>query len=202
MLEKRKERPKKFKKGLDRADIVRDLRFRPFPGASGGDPIRQRWCLESVVTRIGLRWLVNALIAAAIFAILYKHWLTTPVLRYVSVGQWRWLALMVAAACGGVLWLWRFSALALSSGAVTGLLLGGTWAEWTAPNDVKISVYHAFASHLESFWLEILRLTVTTTVTAFHTISSRNHPLTVLLIRASAQLTWSASCHTMRATNA
>jgi len=47
---------------------------------------------NSVVTRIGLRWLVNALITAAIFASLYKHWLTTPVLRYVSVGQWRWLA--------------------------------------------------------------------------------------------------------------
>lgn len=122
---------------------------------------------NSVVTRIGLRWTVHTLIAAAIFAVLYKQWLTTPVLHYVSIAQWRWLSLLVAVACGAVLSLLRFSAIALSCGAVAGLLLGGTWAEWTMPNDVTVSVYDGFASHLESFWPEVLRLAFATTVTAF-----------------------------------
>jgi len=122
---------------------------------------------NSIVARIGLRWTVHALITAAIFAVLYKHWLTTPVLQYVSVAQWRWLARVVAAACAGVLSLLRFFAIALSCGAVAGLLLGGTWAAWTAPHDVTISVYHAFASHLESLWREVVRLAFATTVTAF-----------------------------------
>jgi len=113
-----------------------------------------------------LRWTVHALISAAIFAVLYKYWLTTPVLQYVSIDQWRWLALLVAAACGSVLSLLRFSAIALSCGALTGLLLGGTWAAWTAPHDVTISVYYAFQSHLETLWREVVRLAFATTVTA------------------------------------
>lgn len=32
---------------------------------------------------------------------------------------------------------------------------------------VAISVFHAFASHLESFWREVLTLAVATTLTAF-----------------------------------
>lgn len=120
-----------------------------------------------VVTRIKLRWPVHALIAAAIFAVLYKHWLTTPVLQYLSIAQWRWLAIVVAAACSGALSLLRFATLALSGGAITGLLLGGTWAEWTVRTDMPISVSYAFASHLESLWREVLRLALTTTLTAF-----------------------------------
>jgi ABC-type multidrug transport system permease subunit len=50
---------------------------------------------------------------------------------------------------------------------MVGLLLGGTWAAWTVPNDVSISVYHAFASHLESFWQETLMLTLATTLAGF-----------------------------------
>jgi len=122
---------------------------------------------NSLVTRIGLRWRIHAVIAAAMFAVLYKQWLTTPVLQHVSIGRWRLLAVVVAAACGGVLSLLRLSTLALSCGAMVGLLLGGTWAAWTAPNDVTISVCHAFASHLESFWREVLTLTFATTLTAY-----------------------------------
>jgi len=131
------------------------------------DPKTPVMVSNSVVSRIGLRWPIHAFIAAAIFAVLYKQWLTTPVLQYVSIGRWRLLAVVVAAACGGVLSLLRFSTLALSCGAMAGLLLGGTWAAWTAPNDVAISIYHAFASHLESFWREVLTLTLATTLTAF-----------------------------------
>ena len=122
---------------------------------------------NSGVTRLRLRWPVHALIAAAIFAVLYKYWLTAPVLQHGSIARWRLLAVVVAAACGAAMSLLRFSVLALSCGALTGLLLGGTWAAWTAPNDVAISVAHAFASHLESLWREVLRLSFTTTLTVF-----------------------------------
>ena len=122
---------------------------------------------HSVVTRIDIRWVIHASITAAIFAVLYKYWLTTPALQYVSIGRWRLLAVVVAAACGGALSLLRVSRTALSCGAMAGLLFGGTWAAWTFPNDVAISLSHAFASHLESFWQEVLTLTFATTLTAF-----------------------------------
>jgi len=84
-----------------------------------------------------------------------------------SVGRWRLFAVVVAAACGGVLSLLRVSRSALSVGAMFGLLLGGTWAAWNFPNDVAISVYGAFASHLESFWRETLMLTFAATLAGF-----------------------------------
>ena len=118
------------------------------------------------MARLGLRWLIHALIATAIFAVLYKHWLTTPVLQYMSIGRWRLIAVVIAATCAGALSLLRFSTVALTCGAMTGLLLGGTWTAWTS-SDVTISAYHALASHLESFWREVLRLAFTTTLTAF-----------------------------------
>lgn len=34
---------------------------------------------NSIVTGFGLRWAIHAFVAAAIFAVLYKYWLTTPV---------------------------------------------------------------------------------------------------------------------------
>jgi hypothetical protein len=80
------------------------------------------------------------------------------VLQYVSFGRWRLVAVIVAAVCGGAFWLLRVSTSALSCGAMAGLLLGGTWAVWKFPNDVAISVYAAFRSHLESFWRETLML--------------------------------------------
>ena len=58
-----------------------------------------------------------------------------------SVGRWRLFAVVVTAACGGVLSLLRVSTPALSVGAMFGLLLDGTWAAWKFPNDVAISVY-------------------------------------------------------------
>ena len=122
---------------------------------------------NSVVTRLGLRWLIHALIAAAIFAVLYKYWLTTPVLQYVSIGRWRLLAVVIAAAVGGALSLLRFSPLALSCGAIVGLVLGGTWAAYAVPIEGPVLFSRAFASHLESLWREVLRLAFATALTAF-----------------------------------
>jgi hypothetical protein len=84
-----------------------------------------------------------------------------------SIGRWRLVAVVIAASCGGALSLLRFSVAALSCGAMTGLLLGGTWAAWTAPIEAAVSVSHAFASHLESLWREVLRLAFATTLSAF-----------------------------------
>jgi hypothetical protein len=122
---------------------------------------------NSVVIRIGMRWPVHAFFAAAIFAFLYEYWLTTPVLQYMSVGRWRLFAVVVAAGCAVTLSLLRVSTSALSCGVMVGLLLGGTWAAWTFPNDVAISVCAAFASHLKSFWRETLLLTFATTLAGF-----------------------------------
>jgi len=114
-----------------------------------------------------MRCAIHASVSAAIFVVLYKYWLTTPVLQYVSIARWRLLAIVVAAVCGGVLSLLRVSTPPLCCGVMVGLLLGGTWAAWTAPHDVTISVYDAFASHLKYFWQEILRLTFVATVAGF-----------------------------------
>jgi hypothetical protein len=50
---------------------------------------------------------------------------------------------------------------------MAGLLSGGTWAAWRAPGDIPISVGAAFASHLESFWRDVIILTIFATVIAF-----------------------------------
>lgn len=83
-----------------------------------------------------------------------------------GVGQWRLFAIVVAAACGGTLYLLRVPISVVSCGTLVGLLLGGTWVEWRAPNDVAISVGAAFQSHLESFWRQMLMLTFAATLGA------------------------------------
>lgn len=119
---------------------------------------------NSVVTRNRKLWPVDASFAAAMFAFLYKYWLTTPVLQYMSLGRWRLFAVAVAAGCGAALSLLRVSTSALACGVMVGLLLGGTWAAWSFPNDLAISVCAAFASHLKSFWRETLLLTLANTL--------------------------------------
>jgi hypothetical protein len=110
---------------------------------------------------------INTLITAALISILYRCWLVTPVLKYFSIGQWRLIAVVVAAASGGALSRLRFSVPALACGSMAGLLIGGTWAAWQAPNDVTIFVSAALASHLESFWREVIVLTLTVIVGGF-----------------------------------
>jgi hypothetical protein len=110
---------------------------------------------------------VRTSVIAPLIAVLYRYWLVTPVLQYLSIGRWRLVAIVVAAGIGCVMSLLRLPTLALSCASVAGLLLGGTWAAWQVPNDVPISVSGAFASHLESFWRQIIILTVATTVGGF-----------------------------------
>lgn len=121
---------------------------------------------NSAVTRLGLRQPIQVLIAAAIFAVLYKYWLTIQVLQYFSISRWRLLAVVIAAVCGGALSLLRFSTTVVSVGVIGGLLLGGTWAAWTAPHDVTISASYAFTSHLELLWREVVRLSFAAILTS------------------------------------
>ena len=82
---------------------------------------------------------VNTLATTALAAILYRYWLVTPVLQYVSIGRWRLIAIVVATACGGVLSLFRLSVSSVACGSIAGLLLGGTCAACQAPHDVPFS---------------------------------------------------------------
>ncbi len=110
---------------------------------------------------------VKTSVVTLLSAVLYRYWLVTPVLQYLSFRKWYLVAIVVAAATGCVMSLWRLPTLALVCASVAGLLSGGTWAAWQAPNDVPISVSGAFESHLESFWRQIIILTVTVTVSGF-----------------------------------
>jgi hypothetical protein len=107
---------------------------------------------------------VKTSLVTLLIAVLYRYWLVTPVLQYLSIRKWCLVAIVVAAATGCVMSLLRLPTLALVCASVAGLLLGGTWAAWQAPNDVPVSVSGAFESHLESFWRLILILTATTTI--------------------------------------
>jgi hypothetical protein len=104
---------------------------------------------------------VKTSVVTLLIAVLYRYWLVTPVLQYLSICKWYFVAIVVAAGTGCVMSFLRLPTLALVCASVTGLLLGGTWAAWRFPNDVAISVSGAFVSHLESFWRHIVILTVT-----------------------------------------
>jgi hypothetical protein len=116
------------------------------------------------VSRSNRSTVVKTSVVALLIAVLYRYWLVAPVLQYLSIGKWYLVAIVVAAATGCVMSLLKLPTLALVCASVAGLLLGGTWAAWQAPNDVPISVSGALESHLESFWRQIVILTVTITV--------------------------------------
>src|SRR5580693_2857809 len=122
---------------------------------------------------------VRTSVIALLVAVLYRYLLVTPVLQYLRIGKWRLVAIVGAAGIGCVMSLLRLPTLTLLCVSVGGLLLGGTWAAWQAPNDVPISVSGAFASHLESFWRQIIILTMATAVGGFCCARLvKNHPPT------------------------
>lgn len=110
--------------------------------------------------RTSRREFTIALIVAALISMLYRYWLVYPILRSLSLGQWRWVAVSVAAAIGATCSLLGLPMRAIVTAAVVGLLSGGTWAALFIPTDVRVTVYSAFASHLESFWREVIILTI------------------------------------------
>jgi hypothetical protein len=114
-----------------------------------------------------IKTVVKTSVIILLIAVLYRYWLVTPVLKYLSIGKWYLVAIVVATATGCVMSLLRLPTVVLACASVAGLLLGGTWTAWQAPNDVPISVSGASESYLVSFWRQLLILTVITTVGGF-----------------------------------
>ena len=76
------------------------------------------------------RGVINTLIIAALISVLYRYWLVTPVLKYLSIDEWRLIAVVVAAASGCVLFRLRFSVPALACGSkiqVVALVISSRW---------------------------------------------------------------------------
>ena len=76
------------------------------------------------------RGVINTLIIAALISVLYRYWLATPVLKYLSIDEWRLIAVVVAAASGCVLFRLRFSVPALACGSkiqVVALVISSRW---------------------------------------------------------------------------
>jgi len=100
---------------------------------------------------------------------LYRYWLVTPVLQYVSIVngtlcdssgccQRLAMSLLRLPGCLGVC-------------VDAGLLLGGTWAPGKLLTIPDFGEW-CFESHLESFWRQIIILTVTITVSGFASLDS------------------------------
>src|SRR5258707_12743624 len=92
---------------------------------------------------------VKTSIVVLLIALLYRHWLVTPVLQYVSIGKWYLVAIVVASASGCAMSLLRLPALTWVCASMAGLLLGGNLACWQASYDVPISASGALWSHSE-----------------------------------------------------
>ena len=87
-----------------------------------------RACIrESILTSIVL----------GLVAILYKYWLTLPVLNYLSVGQWRATGVAVAAILGVAFGMAKLPAYYFGPAVALGLLLGEAWAELSFPSDTQ-----------------------------------------------------------------
>lgn len=101
-----------------------------------------------------------ALIVAALISILYRYWLICPILRCLSLGPWRLVAVFVAVTIGSASSLLGLPVRALLVAVVAGLLLGGTWAFFLVATDVRVTFRSAGISHLESFWREVIVFTI------------------------------------------
>jgi hypothetical protein len=113
-----------------------------------------------VVARSNAREVLHASVAPIIIGVLYRYWLIAPVLHWLSALQWRVVAILVAVLIGGLFSVLRVPLAASVCACVAGLLLGGAWAAWWAPNDVRVSFIGVFWSHLQLFWWDVVVLTI------------------------------------------
>jgi hypothetical protein len=109
---------------------------------------------------IKLRDVAGVLIAATLSAILYRYWLITPVLEYVTYNEWRAVAVLVTLVVGGVWPLFKWNVSTLVVGFTVGIFVSGAWLEWRLQDVLPTSVGSALQSHLESFWPDVIMLTV------------------------------------------
>ena len=112
------------------------------------------------MARIKLRDVAGVLIAATLSAVLYRYWLITPVLEYVTFNEWRVVAVLVTLVIGGVWPLFKWNVSTLVVGFIAGILVSGAWLEWRLQDVLPTSVGSAFQSHLESYWPDVIMLAV------------------------------------------
>jgi hypothetical protein len=96
----------------------------------------------------------GAVAVALVTAICYRYWLVAPVMRNVTLAEWRCVAAAVAAAIGVASSRFRLSAWLVALASAVGLLVGGTWTEYFSPNDIPVTLGSAFGSHLRLAWHE------------------------------------------------
>jgi hypothetical protein len=117
--------------------------------------------------RIIMRELALASVFAVLTSVIYRFWLTYPILRVITVGQWRILAILAAGILGAAAGLVRLRSYFFVLAVAAGLSLGGAWAGLSAPHDVATSFLGEFASHLRIFGREVALLTFASTMTNF-----------------------------------
>ena len=115
------------------------------------------------MSRTTKREVTFAIVLAGLTSILYRYWLVYPILHYLSLDQWRCAAILLAALIGATCSLVRLPIRAVLAATAVGLLSGGTCAALFFPTDVRVTVFSALTSHLESFWREVIILTIVTT---------------------------------------
>jgi len=106
------------------------------------------------------RDVVGLLVAATLSGILYRYWLSTPVLEYLTINEWHGVAVLVTLAVSGVWPLFKWNVSTLVVGFTAGILVAGTWLEWRSQRALPSSVGAAFQLHLESFRSDVIMLTV------------------------------------------
>lgn len=114
-------------------------------------------------------WILDlgiASILGVVAALLYRFWLTYPILRNLTAGEWRAVAIIAAAVLGAACALIRLPTyLGLPAMAVA-LTLGGAWAGLSAPHDVPTTFLAELISHLRIFWPEIALFTAVSTTSS------------------------------------
>jgi len=114
-----------------------------------------------------MRELALASAFAVLTSVIYRFWLTYPILRVITVGQWRILAILAAGILGAAAALVRLRSYVFVLAVAAGLSLGGAWAGLSAPRDVATSFLAEFALHLRIFGREVALLTFASTMTNF-----------------------------------
>ena len=109
----------------------------------------------------------GVLIAAILSGVLYRYWLITPVLEYLTINEWRVLAVLVMLVIGSVWPLFEWKVSSRVVGFIAGILVSGAWLEWRAQDALPASFGSAFQSHLESFWPDVTMLTAAVMLGAY-----------------------------------
>lgn len=113
---------------------------------------------------------IRAFLGAAVIGVLYRYWLTAPILGRLSVTQWHVIAFGVAVVIGVALVRVGLNLALIACSSVIGLVLGGIWAALVAPNDVTIPISTELSNafkHSFTLWWQIAILTVAVTLGGF-----------------------------------